>query len=140
MTDEEFLAAFEKQAILRDDWSHEAHVRMTWLYCQQEPDFESMLDKVRHGIQALNAINGVEGKLYHETVTVAFSSIIYARATGARAARSWPVFRDGNRDLIDPGPSPLLSYYRKETLETDDARLGFIAPDLQPLPGDAAII
>ena len=76
MTDQEFIAAFERQGVPRDDWTHEAHVRMTWLYARRASSYEATLDKVRSGIRALNAVNHVKSKLYHETVTIAFASII----------------------------------------------------------------
>ncbi len=134
MTDEEFLDAFEAQAISREDWTHEAHVRMAWLYARREASREAMLDKVRNGIKRLNAVNAVEGKLYHETVTMAFGTIIHHRVTTNGAPQEWPAFRDASADLTSPGPSPLLKYYRQETLDSDAARLGFVLPDLKPLP------
>lgn len=35
MTDDEFIAAFEDRAIAREDWTHEAHVRMGWIYARR---------------------------------------------------------------------------------------------------------
>lgn len=107
---------------------------MTWLYARREPDQEAALKKVRNGIRRLNAANRTEGKLYHETVTLAFGTIIHDRATAKGAPHDWPAIRDACTDLISPGPSPLLKHYRPETLESDAARLAFIPPDLEPLP------
>lgn len=32
MNDQEFLEGFERCSIPREKWSHEAHLRMAWLY------------------------------------------------------------------------------------------------------------
>ena len=35
MSDDAFLAAFERCHIARKDWTHEAHVRVAWLFVQK---------------------------------------------------------------------------------------------------------
>ena len=57
MSDAESLSAFEAAAIPRPEWTHEAHVRMAWLYLVRHPQ-EEALEKVRGGIQRLNAVIG----------------------------------------------------------------------------------
>ena len=69
MTDEKFLKAFEAQSISREDWTHEAHVRMAWLYARREPSREAALDKIRNGIKRLNAVNAV-GRFVDEFATL----------------------------------------------------------------------
>jgi hypothetical protein len=77
MTDDEFLAAFEACRLPRDHWTHEAHVRMAWLYLR-EMRLEEVIATVRGGIRRYNASHGnTEG--YHETITVAYLVLIDSR-------------------------------------------------------------
>ena len=148
MTDDEFLAGFEACELERKDWTHEAHVRMAWLYATRHATPAATFDRVRTGIQALNAVfvrqqtvrcmrqskpkdpRGLDG--YHETVTGAFVAVIFARI---RAGEDFPAFRDRNPDLFDRTLSVLLKHYSPERLFSEEAKGTFISPDLEPLPG-----
>jgi hypothetical protein len=129
MNDDEFLAAFENADIPRREWSHEAHVRMAFLYlCRLTPS--DALDRIRFGIKKLNARNGVvEG--YHETITVAFVRLIAARLS---EEVTFPKFRERNPDLFDRTLTALLIHYTRDRLFSPEARRDFLEPDLQPLP------
>ena len=54
MTDDEFLDAFESCKLARQDWTHEAHVRMAWLYLTRVGFDADVFDRVRCGIKKLN--------------------------------------------------------------------------------------
>ncbi len=129
MTDDEFLTAFEAAAFTRPEWTHEAHVRMAWLYLSRCGPAEA-LERVRGGIQKLNArIGSPDG--YHETITVAFVRVIGSRLT---SGEDFPHFRDRNPDLFDRTLVALLRHYTKHRLHCPEARRVFIDPDLEPLP------
>lgn len=125
-----FLAAFEACTLTRAEWTHEAHVRMAWLYSRREPSRAHALEKMRTGIQRLNAALGTDPVLYHETVTCAFGSIVHGRAMRPDAPASWRVFRGANPDLVDAQSPILHRYYRPETLASDAARRVFLQPEL----------
>jgi hypothetical protein len=130
MTDDEFLAAFDSAAIPRPDWTHEAHVRMAWLYLGRLP-FAEALHQIRAGIQKLNAtIGSPDG--YHETITVAFVRVIASRLV---EGEGYAAFRERNPELFDRKLGALLHHYTKERLYSAGARLAFIDPDVRPLPG-----
>lgn len=129
MTDTEFLAAFEGRAFTRQEWTHEAHVRMAWLYLSRLPFAEAM-GRVRAGIQRLNkAIGSPDG--YHETVTVAYVRIIASRLL---PHEPYEHFRDRNPDLFDRTSPALLLHYTRERLDSPAARATFLAPDRAELP------
>ena len=129
MTDDEFLAAFESAAIPRPQWTHEAHVRMAWLYLTRLP-FAEALHRVRTGIQKLNArIGSPDG--YHETITVAFVRVIASRM---ETGEGYAAFRERNPELFDRTLVALLHHYTKERLYSVEARRAFIDPDVLPLP------
>jgi hypothetical protein len=146
MTDSEFLTAFEECTLVRKDWTHEAHVRMAWLYLTQLPDTETAFARVRGGIKKLNATfarqrsplcrtanpkdaRGLTG--YHETITAAFVAVIASRIA---PGEDFAAFRDRNPDLFDRKFPTLLKHYRPERLYSPTAKKEFIEPDLIPLP------
>jgi hypothetical protein len=129
MTDDEFLAAFEACGFARPEWTHEAHVRMAWLYLTRLP-FAAALEKVRKGIQKLNGrIGSPDG--YHETVTVAYVRVIASRLADGE---DYPAFRGRHPDLFDRTLAALLRHYSKERLFSAEARTGFVEPDREELP------
>ena len=134
MTDDEFLAAFEAVAFTRPEWTHEAHVRMAWLYLTRHP-FADALCRVQNGIRKLNGkIGSPDG--YHDTITVAFVRIIADRLKDGERYES---FRDRNPELLDRTLPAVLRHYTKDYLYSTDARREFVEPDREPLPaGDRA--
>ena len=131
MTDQEFLDAFERCTLPKEQWTHSAHIRMAWLYLREQP-YEIAITKIREGIQKYNASMG-NSIGYHETVTCLYARLVRDRMRTI-GATSWEVFAQGCDDLFDRKSPPSLKYYRKETLELPEARARFIEPDLQPLP------
>ena len=132
MTDSEFLEAFESCCLPEEQWTHQAHVHMAWLYLQQMP-LELAIPVVRDGIKRYNtSLNKPLG--YHETITQAFLHLISDRIQKAQAPQSFKAFCSQNPDLLDRQLKALLTHYRKETLYSQLARESFVGPDLCPLP------
>jgi len=137
LTDSELLAAFESQSIPRPDWTHRAHVKIAYLYLTKLP-FEQALEKIRTGIQKLNAANKVEESPtsgYNETTTVAFAHLI--AATIAAYSKTFPTptadaFCDTHRHLLSP--TILRLFYSPERRMHPNAKHKFVEPDLTPLP------
>ena len=64
MTDDEFLAAFEAAAIPRKDWTHEAHVRMAWLYLRtHDPAYKALAKRWSKVALILFAVGVVTGTI-----------------------------------------------------------------------------
>ena len=57
MSDDEFLEAFEECRIPKAEWTHEAHVRMAWLYLRRRP-LDEVVPIVREGIRRYNSSLG----------------------------------------------------------------------------------
>ena len=150
MTDDDFLCAFERCWIARKDWTHEAHVRMAWLYLTRIPSDVEVFEKVRSGIKKLNTAfvrrqqmlcralpakpkdpRGPDG--YHETITVAFVTVIASRI---EQGEDFATFRDRNPDLFDRKLSALLKHYSAERLFSAAAKSEFLEPDLEPFPAE----
>ena len=153
MTDDEFVLAFEACTIARPQWTHEAHVRMAWLYLSRRP-FTEALDRIRRGIRKLNDrigqplsshrapdqyvyrpprhrhTNG-DPNGYHETITVAQTRIIASRI---RSGEEYTAFRDRNPDLFDRKLPALFQHYSPALLWSPEARRRFENPDIRELP------
>ena len=125
MTDEHFLSAFRETSLPREEWTHEAHVRMAFLVLAQGGG----LEEIRLGIRRYNAAQHSTG--YHETITVAFARLVEV-ARVATPDLDWPAFSKAHPELFVP--TVLNRYYSRETLRSPEARAAFIAPDRQPLP------
>jgi hypothetical protein len=134
MTDDEFLAAFESCSWPEDQWTHQAHVHMAWLYLRSMPLMRAIL-LVRDGIKRYNA-SLKKSLSYHETITQAFLHLINHRIQAGDKAASFESFCAKNPDLLDRQMTVLLKHYRKETLFSQIARDTFVTPDLSPLPKD----
>jgi hypothetical protein len=129
MTDDEFLAAFERCTLPRAEWTHAAHVRLAWLCLTRQP-FPATLDRVRAGIRRYNAAVGSVG--YHETITVAFVRLI--RAALADRSEPFAAFCRRRPDLLDRTLTALLEHYARPTLFSEAAKARFVEPDVKPLP------
>lgn len=152
MTDDKFLTQFERAALPRAAWTHEAHVRMAWLYVARTDSYRDARAKVRSGIKRLNAaflaqqhvpcgatrpaepVATTEEKPatgFHETITTAFVRLVAARA---KAGEKYKAFAKRNPDLFDRKLSALLVHYSPELLFSDGAKAKFVEPDREPLP------
>lgn len=105
---------------------------MAWLYLQKMPLSEA-IPVVRQGIKRYNA-SLKKTLAYHETITQVFLILISHRMQRSGDRVSFVDFCNQNPDLLDRNLSPLLIYYRKETLFSQAARDGFVKPDLEILP------
>ena len=131
---DEFVASFEATALPRDQWTHEAHVRVAWWYARTRP-FPESLDAMRAGILRYNEVIGVETTAdsgYHETVTVAWIRIMHDLVRGRATEESFDDFCASNPDVMDK--RILLRNYTSQRLMSPDARAAFMEPDLSPLP------
>jgi hypothetical protein len=137
MLDAEFLQAFETRALPFEQWTHRAHVKMSYLYLSAHP-FDAALEKIRSGIKAYNAHNKVpEGPTsgYNETTTVAFAHLI--AATMRAYEQTHPVnsadeFCDMHPQLMSK--HVLRLFYSPQRRMHPLAKTQFIEPDLAPLP------
>src|SRR5437868_4847216 len=78
MTDDEHLRCFADLTLPFAEWTHRAHVKVAFTYLRRHP-FNEALDRMRAGVKAYNARNGVpEGPTsgYNETTTHAFMHLI----------------------------------------------------------------
>jgi hypothetical protein len=135
---DELVRRFRACELPRSEWTHAAHLTVgLWhVSCYGRAD---ALARLRTGIRRLNESNGVVNSAtggYHETVTAA-----YAHLLAAFADRHADVtIADRVALLLDGGLADralLRKYYSRARLESAEARLNWVEPDLAPLALDA---
>ena len=105
---------------------HEQHVRMGFEVLRRY-DFPEAAHVYCQGLRTMTQRIG-QPQLFHQTVTIAFLSLIAERMqAGAGAAADFPCFAAENPDLFDK--SVLSRWYRPERLASDLARRTFVLPD-----------
>lgn len=125
---DEFLRAFEDATLPNDCFHHRDHVWVAWRYLRARPLLEA-LARFTGALKRFAAAHGATG-LYHETITWAYFFLIHERMAAGSEDETWEAFAARNPDLFTWKPSLLDSYYRPETLSSDQARRFFLMPDL----------
>ena len=128
MTDAEFVSAFEDCSLGESQFHHRDHIRLGWIYLREMPVLDA-LARYSVGLRRYAASHGKPDR-YHETITFAFLLLIQERR---RRSETWPDFEEANSDLFRWNPSILSTYYRPETLASNEARQSFILPDYEVL-------
>ena len=137
MTDAQLLEQFEQLALPFELWTHQAHVRVAFVYLQRY-DFDQALDRIRAGIKAFNARHNVRENAtsgYNGTTTHAFAHLI--AATMQAYGKLVPVtdsqaFCDAHPQLMTR--HALRLFYSPKCRMNPLAKATFVSPDLAPLP------
>ena len=124
MSDDEFLAALESCTLSERDFGHGAHVRAAYLYLRAN-DFGAALGRLKLAIRNYSASLGKPDR-YHETITVAYLTLIRQRLHERGDGGGWEEFCRESPELLDRGL--LLQYYPRAQLESDLARRVFLLP------------
>ena len=138
--DEIFLTAFEAGTWPFEKWHHREHIRTAYLYLCQHP-FDMALGKMRTAIKALNRAHNVPERPdrgYHETLTQGWMLLTHQALCESGKCENSEAFLGRHPALLSK--DALLSYYTKERIMSQQARHGFIEPDLKPLPRSAGAI
>jgi hypothetical protein len=120
---------FENCEYRPDQFTHAFHLTVAaWYLSQYSP--EEALDRMRAALLRFTGHRGVKG--YHETITrfwllITANFLAEAQADSSLTDRvNELVKRFGRKDI-------LFDYYSRELVMSDEARLGWIEPNLQIL-------
>ena len=130
LNDQAFLTQFESQTLAPIHFKHLGHLRLAWLYLSSN-DVETSVQLVCSGIQAYAESLGASTK-FHLTITDTLVRII-AKRINRMEEKTWKLFLDENRDLVEDAMSVLLQYFSKDLLFSETARISLIQPDIKPL-------
>lgn len=139
--DRSFRSAFEACSVPPSEFSHEAHVRLAYVYLVEsdvepdvDPDVESAVRRMRKALLNFLEHNGLPRSKFHETITRAWVLAVrhfMNRSTSTSSAD----FIARNQELLDT--KIMLTHYSASVLFSSDARAAFVEPDLDPIPQSA---
>jgi len=126
-TDGEALERFMRGGVDAACFPPREHVRMAFAMLRRYDFAESVL----HYSRAVRAMAARAGKpqAFHQTVTVAFLSLIAERLEGGQWD-DFATFARDNPDLLEKGT--ISRWYRPERLASERARRTFLLPEPPP--------
>lgn len=128
--DVDFRAAFEAGVVSPSDFSHEAHVRLAYVYVV-ENGVDGAAEKMRKALLNFLKHNNIPQSKFHETITRAW--VLAVRHFMSRSvSESAGDFIAQNRELLDT--KIMLTHYSAAVLFSTEARAHFVDPDIDPIP------
>jgi hypothetical protein len=131
---EELVQFFEDCTLPHSQWTHRAHLIVTLWYLSHWSGREALV-RIRAGIKRFNAAHGIKATRsggYHETVTVFWVFVVARFLLFAQPGRPLAELTEELVSLYADRNLP-FEYYTRERLESPEARLGWVSPDLKPL-------
>jgi len=135
LNDEALLAAFEDASLPLASWTHRGHVRVAWIYLERH-GLAAAVSRMRDGLKHFTTAHGVPtGPMmgYHETLTIAWARVIEATRQNYGSEADSRAFCDAHPQLMVK--TLLRVFYSRSHLLSEEARVGFVEPDLVALPG-----
>ena len=130
MDDNAFLAAFHNGTLASSEFKHRGHLRLAWLVLNHH-SLEEAARILSSEIQRFAASQGASGR-YHETLTRFWVRLVSHAMSEAPQVKGideliqrFPIFL--KRDLP-------YRHWTRATFDSQDARAGWVPPDLSPLP------
>jgi hypothetical protein len=129
LNDTEFTQQFENCTLEASLFSHEAHLRLAWIYIRQFGS-EEAISIIRNQIQRYAASLGAHDK-YNETVTVAS---VKAVAHFIRKSKSdtFAAFISENQQLKTHFKQLLATHYSTDIFTSETAKTSFLEAELDP--------
>jgi len=129
-TDRDFRNAFETFEMAPAAFGHEAHVRLAYVYLA-ENDVESAVERMRQALLAFLEHNKVPRSKFHETLTRSWILAVrhFMNKSSSVSASN---FIAQHPELLDS--KIMLTHYSANVLFSAEAREGYVAPDLDPIP------
>ena len=118
------LQRFVRGELEASQFPHREHVRMGFEMLRRH-DFAETVFHFSSTLRAM-AVRAGKPQAFHQTVTIAFLSLIAERIDSGDYA-DFDSFARANADLFDK--SPLSRWYPSERLATDAARRTFLLPE-----------
>lgn len=129
MTDLEFVHLFETGNLSPSLFTHEAHIRLAYIYLKQFGEGLA-IDKCCVGIRAFDQLHG-DGTKFHKTLTVASVKAVHhfmqksQTGTFDGLIKEFPRLKTSFKQLLD-------QHYAFDLLKSVKAKSEYVAPDLIP--------
>lgn len=130
ITDADYARRFERGEVRNVDFHHREHLRLASAYLQESSSIDEACDRMRAAIRDFAAKAGHPGK-YHETMTIFWVRLLAAVRARVGGAPELDAVLPAHPFLLDKHLP--LAFYTRGRLFSDDARLAWQSPDLQPL-------
>ena len=127
LTDKELLAQFESCELPPMVFSHEAHLRLSYLYLKQE-GIEQAIAKITSAIKHYVQYLGVQDK-YNETLTVVAVRVVYHYMLKGET-KSFTELIDQYPSLITKYKKLLAQHYGFNIFQSEKAKEIYLEPDL----------
>lgn len=129
LSDDAVLQAFESCQLDPAKFHHDDHIRLAWL-CIQRYGARDAEAKLLDGLRQFAQRACVPQKFMHAT-TVAWTRLVATAQAASPAANNFSEWIQLYPQLLDR--KLLANYYSPGRLETEEARSGWIEPDVAPL-------
>ena len=134
MSDKEFLEAFESHAWPVGNWHHREHIKVAYLYLLRHP-LEEATAKMRTAVKSYNEVKQIPDsptRGYHETMTIAWMHLACLTLCEYGPAENADSFFEQHPQLSHN--KNLGLFYSRDRFMSPQAKIGFVEPDLAPLP------
>jgi hypothetical protein len=122
--DEAFLAALEAGTLPPTRFGHRGHLRAGFLYLRRH-DFPGACVAMKRAVQGFARALGKAG-LYHETLTIAYLSLLAERLADEPADLTFERFLERYPELTSR--AYFERYYPRGTLDAAESRATFVLP------------
>ena len=133
--DARFLAAFEDCSLPLEEWQHHRfHLRAAYLYLRAH-GLDGAIERMRANISAFNEAKGLPNAIdmgYHETLTQGWLRVLDGLMRAHGPLENHDAFYARHSYL--QSKMLLLLYYSRDRIMSQEAKDGFVQPDLAPFP------
>ncbi|NIS07892.1 MAG: hypothetical protein GWO07_03825, partial [Candidatus Dadabacteria bacterium] len=129
--DQEYFESFKAFKIKPEAFHHREHIRIAYILLAElsvEQAFITLKDDL---LSFLDFIGAGKSK-YHETMTYAWLLAVNHFMNKCSPCSSSDEFIDSNKILLDK--DIMYTHYSRELIESDNARMIFVQPDLELIP------
>jgi hypothetical protein len=130
--DSDFSRQFDAGEVPPKDFNHRAHLRLAYIHLASHGPALAVRTFSNSLLNLLRR-NDIDPAKFHETLTQSWLLAVWHFMQRAGDTASSEDFLRRSSALHDP--KVMLTHYSRELLFSDDARVRFVAPDLEPIPG-----
>jgi len=132
---DELRTQFENKTLPKEEWTHNAHFAVAFVYIDNYKTIENSLSKIRVSIKDYNIAIGTENNEnsgYHETLTIFWLTVVFEYCALKNRSNTNATYLEFIQTSF-ANPKFPLHFYSKELLFTKAARLNWVEPDLRPI-------
>ncbi|WP_299536690.1 hypothetical protein [Ulvibacterium sp.] len=131
LNDTMFEISFEKGELPPTLFTHEAHLRLAWMYIKKYGEKEAA-EKIGCEIEQFDKLHG-GGDTFHKTITIASIKVV-GHFIGKSESRDFKSFIQEFPKLKTAFKELLNRHYSIKILTSQKAKAQFLQPDLLPFP------